>query len=157
MAGAVLAGQRDFIANARLWQRRMGGNLIQQTPFVASSMMRFEHRLGLLEACHQRALELAKGLGGLRGVRVHPAIPQTNMLHLHFELAAEAVNDARDAIAEVEKWWLLGSARPSDVPGWSYAELTVGDCLLKLDNTTVVQKFEQMLERARSTGAVVSK
>ncbi|HEY4081036.1 MAG TPA: beta-eliminating lyase-related protein [Burkholderiaceae bacterium] len=150
IAGAMLVGNADFIANARLWQRRMGGNLYQQTPLVASAMMRFEHRLGLLDACYQRALELARGLSGLGGVRINPAKPQTNMLHVHLDASAEALNEARDAIAESDKWWLFGAARPTEVPGWSCVEISVGDQLLKLDNAAVVARFSQLLEKARS-------
>lgn len=150
IAGAMLAGSENFIANAKLWQRRMGGNLYQQTPLVASAMMRFEHRLGLLEACRLRAVELARGLSGLTGVRINPAMPQTNMLHAHLEARAEALNDARDAVAKTEQWWLFGAARPTDVPGWSYVEISVGDQLLKLDNAMVVAQFARVLEKARS-------
>ena len=128
----------------------MGGNLYQQTPLVASSMMRFEHRLGMLDACHQRALELARGLGGMNGVRINPAQPHTNMLHLHLDAPADALNDARDAIAQNQQWWLFGAARPTEVPGWSTIELSVGDQLLKLDNAAVLERFEQVLKMARS-------
>ena len=150
MAGALLVGETAFIANAKLWLRRMGGNLYQQTPLVASSMMRFEHRLSLLDACHQRAVELAEGLSALPGVRVNPARPQTNMLHVHLDAPAEALNDARDALAEAEKCWLFGAARPSEVPGWSCFELTVGDQLLKLDNATVLPWYARVLDAART-------
>ena len=152
IAGALLVGEEAFIANAKLWQRRMGGNLFQQTPLVASSMMRFEQRLGLLDACHQRAVELAEGLSALPGLRVNPARPQTNMLHLHFDVEAEALNDARDAFAEAEKCWLFGAARATEVPGWCYVEMTVGDQLLKLDNAAVLPWFERVLEKARTQG-----
>ncbi|MBT9459507.1 MAG: threonine aldolase [Burkholderiaceae bacterium] len=148
-AGALLAGEPAFIANARLWQRRMGGNLVQQTSFVASAAMRFEQRLEILDACCGRARELALGLGGLNGVRINPATPHTNMLHLHVDAPAEALNEARDALAEAERCWLFGAARPSEVPGWSCIELNVGDQLLALDNATVLPLFERVLDRAR--------
>lgn len=152
MAGALLAGEADFIANARLWQRRMGGNLVQQTAFVASALMRFEERLAMLDACHRRAVDLAAGLAALDGLRINPAVPQTNMLHLHVDAPADALNNARDALAESEKYWLCGSARASEVPGWSYIELTVGDNLLALDNAVVLPMFGRWLAQARAAG-----
>ena len=147
MAGALLAGDAGFIANARLWQRRMGGNLFQQTPQVASAMMRFEQRLALLDSCHRRAQDLALAVSTLAGLRVNPAVPQTNMLHLHLDAPAEALNQARDELAEQERCWLFGMARPTEVPGWSCIELTVGDHLLGLDNAQVVALFERLLLR----------
>ena len=151
LAGALLAGDADFIANARLWQRRMGGNLVQQTPFVASALMRFDERLALLDACHRRAVDLATGLAAMKGLRVNPPKPHTNMFHLHLEAPADAVNEARDAIAEAQKCWLFGMARPSEVPGWSYVELTVGDNLLALDNAPVLALVEQLRARAAAS------
>ena len=150
MAGALLAGDAAFVANARIWQRRMGGNLYQQTPLVASAMMRFEQRLALLDSCHRRAQDLAPALSALPGVRVNPAVPQTNMLHLHLDAPADALNQARDDIAERDRCWLFGIARPSEVPGWSCIELTVGDHLLGLDNAQVLALFERLLLRARA-------
>jgi len=152
MAGALLAGETDFIANARLWQRRMGGNLYQQTPFVASAMMRLEKRLALLDDCRRRTLTLAVGLGALAGMRVNPTTPQTNMLHLHLDAPAEALNAARDALAETQQCWLFGPARASEVPGWSCVEISVGDRLLALDNASVLPLFAQVLGQAQAAG-----
>ncbi len=57
-AGAVLAGDDDFVAEARLWRRRMGGTLHQLAPFVASAAMRFDERLATMPALFERALTL---------------------------------------------------------------------------------------------------
>ena len=153
LTGALLAGGVAFIANARLWQRRMGGNLMQQTAPVASAMMRFEPRLALLGACYRRALELAAGLARVAGVRVNPALPQTNMMHIHFDAPADALTQARDALAQAEQCWLCGAAGPTEVPGWSVVELTVGDHLLGVDNARILPLFERLLALARSTDA----
>ena len=153
LSGALLAGDEDFIANAKLWQRRMGGNLVQQTATVASAMLRFEQRLALLDACYQRALRLATALSALTGLRVNPDTPQTNMMHIYFDASADALNDARDHLAETEKCWLCGLARPAEVPGWSYIELTVGDLLLQHDDAALVPLFERLLARAQGVSA----
>lgn len=153
MSGAMLAGDEAFIANAKLWQRRMGGNLVQQTATVASAMMRFEQRLKLLDACYQRALTLAAALSSLAGVRVNPCTPQTNMMHIYFDAPADALNDARDHLAKTEQCWLCGLARPCDVPGWSYVELTVGDCLLAHADGQVVPWFQRLLAQAQGVTA----
>lgn len=149
MAGALLAGEEDFVAHARLWQRRMGGNLYQQTPLVASAMMRFEQRLALLDACYQRTLGLAQALAALPGVRVNPAVPQGNMLHVHLDAPADALNEARDALAQAEGCWLMGAARPAEVPGWSIVEVTVGDNLLALEDAQVVGWLQRVLVQAQ--------
>lgn len=145
IAGAVLAGDEDFIANARLWQRRMGGTLIRQSPMVASAAMRFDSRLASMEACYQRTLTLAEGLRHINGIRINPAVPQINMLHIFFDRPADQLANKRDAIAISEKYWVIGNIRSAHVPGWSVTELYVGDTLLQLDNASVLPFFERLL------------
>ncbi|WP_028534485.1 threonine aldolase family protein [Paludibacterium yongneupense] len=149
IAGAVLAGDQAFIAQARVWQRRMGGVLVRQSPMVVSAAMRFDERLGLMDACYRRTLSLAQGLASIPGVRVNPARPQVNMLHLYFDAPAERVRRARDRLAEAEGCWLLGGVREADVPGWSVSELYVGDTLLGLDDAQVLPWYVRLLELAR--------
>lgn len=145
IAGAVLAGEPDFIAEAKLWQRRMGGTLVHQSPFIASAAMRLDTRLGQLDACYQRTLGLAQALAGVPGLRVNPAVPHSNMFHLYFDAPAETVLAARDRIAASEGRWVVGHVKPSEVPGWSSTELTVGDTLLELSNEQVVPDFAQLV------------
>ncbi|MDB5483250.1 MAG: threonine aldolase [Caulobacteraceae bacterium] len=145
IAGAILAGDEDFIGEARLWRRRMGGTLIHQSPMIASTAMRLDARLAQMDACYARALDLAAGLAGAPGLRVNPATPQTNMMHLYFDAPADAVLERRDAIAERDGVWVIGSAKPAEVPGWSVSELYVGDTLVELDNDEVVPRLRALL------------
>ncbi len=145
IAGAVLAGDEDFIAEARLWRRRMGGTLIHQSPMIASAAMRLEARLAQMDACHARALSLAEALAGTAGLRVNPATPQTNMMHLYIDAPAEAVLERRDQIAARDGVWLIGGARPAETPGWSLAEITVGDTLVEMDNDEVAPRLRELV------------
>ena len=146
IAGAVLAGDESFVAQARLWQRRMGGTLVHQSPMIASAAMQLDARLALMDALYQRTCSLAHGLAGLPGLRVNPATPHTNMLHLYFDAEPEALLDRRDAIAKDSGIWLLNRMRPADVPGWSYTELYVGDRLLDINNATLIPLFAQLAQ-----------
>lgn len=145
IAGAVLAGEADFIAEARVWRRRMGGTLIRQSPMIASAAMRLDARLAQMDACYARALSLADALSGVAGLKVNPPTPQTNMMHLYFEAPAEAVLERRDALAERDGVWLIGGAKPAEVPGWSVSELYVGDNLLALSDEAVASWFRGLL------------
>ena len=42
LAGAMLLGSAEFIAEARVWMRRHGGNLITLLPFAVSAQMNFQ-------------------------------------------------------------------------------------------------------------------
>jgi hypothetical protein len=104
---------------------------------IASAAMRFDERLALMDACRDRAVSLAKALSALPGVRVNPAVPHVNMMHLYLEADAEAVMQRRDAIAERDGVWVLGAARPAEAPGWCVVEVSVGDTLLEWGDEAV--------------------
>jgi threonine aldolase len=149
LSGALLAGSDDFVAQARLWRRRLGGTLYHLSPLVASAAMRFDERIALMPALYQRTLDFAAALAPLQALRVNPAVPQTNMLHLYFQGTAEAVADARDAIAERAGTWLFDAVRPAEVPGWSLTEIYVGDRLLQADIAGVITLFGQLDQMLR--------
>jgi threonine aldolase len=145
IAGAVLAGDEDFIAEARFWRRRMGGTLVHQSPMIASAAMRLEARLALMDACYARALSLAEALSGVSGLRVNPATPHTNMMHLYIAAPAEEVMERRDEIAERDGLWLVGGARPAEIPGWCVTEIYVGDALIDHDNELVLPRLRELV------------
>ena len=55
-AGALLAGSDAFVANARLWRKRMGGTLYRLSPLVAPAAMRVAERIALMPARYRRAV-----------------------------------------------------------------------------------------------------
>lgn len=144
LSGALLAGSEAFIAQARLWRSRFGGTLYHLSPMVVSAAMRFDERLALMPALYERALSLADGLQALRGLRVNPQRPHCNLFHLFFDAPADAVLEARDALAERSGCWLVDGVRPAEVPGWSVSELYVGDHLLRAGNERVIPLFENL-------------
>ena len=144
LAGAVLAGSEDCIAQARRWRRRMGGTLVHLSPLVASAAMRLDQRLALMPALLERTRALAAGLAPLDTLRVNPAVPPTNMFHLYFDAPADTVLALRDDIAAQAGIWLFDRVRPAEVPGWSLCEITVGDRLLAMANAPVIAAFAQL-------------
>jgi threonine aldolase len=155
LAGAMLLGDADFIAQARLWRRRLGGTLYHLSPMVVSAAMQFDERLARQPALLARARSLAEGLSTVAGLRVDPPVPHTNMLHLWFDAPADAVLDARDQIACETGCWLLGGLRAADVPGWSRCEWSVGNLLLDLADDQVLPLFERLCQAMRQDGGPV--
>src|SRR5919201_463039 len=80
IAGAALAGPAGFIAEARIWQRRHGGNLVQLYPFVLSARASLRRRLDKFGGYCQRAQAVPRVLTAIPGVSVKPDPPQTNMM-----------------------------------------------------------------------------
>jgi threonine aldolase len=148
IAGALLAGSAEFVGNARLWRRRMGGTLIHLSPLIASAAMQFDQRLALMDACYARTIALAETLNRIPGVRTLPGVPQVNMLHVFFDAPMEALLEARDQMAQKTGCWLLGHAGRADVPGWSRTELYIGDCALRLSDEKLAPLFEELMSIA---------
>jgi threonine aldolase len=143
-AGAMLAGDEAFVANARLWRRRLGGTLYHMSPMVAAAAMRFDERLACMPALYQRTLALASALGRRALLRVNPQVPQANMLHLYLAAPADAVAQARDALAQERGCWLFDNVRSADVPGWSVTEIYIGDRLLQVDDAQLMPLFDRL-------------
>ncbi len=152
MAGAMLLGDTGFIAEARVWQRRHGGNLVQMLPFVASAAMRFDERIAHMPAWFERAKTFAKTMAAVDQLLVNPNPPQANMLHLHFPVATTALEFARDKIAAEEQCW-LGAPRASDLPNWSAMEIYVGENLMGLSDDYVAAQYAKLLAMARTAPA----
>jgi threonine aldolase len=156
LAGAMLVGPEDFVAEARIWRRRHGGTLVQLHPFVASAAMRFDAQLAKMPAYRARALELASGLSTIAGIVVDPQPPQVNLFHVHFAVPAAALAEARDQIAAEDGAWLAQRIGPGNTPGWSSTEIYVGDNLLRHDNSTLVPLFAKLIGLAHSHARAAS-
>jgi threonine aldolase len=150
IAGAMLLGPEDFIAEARVWRRRHGGTLVQLHPLVASAAMRFDTQLAKMPAYRARALEFAAGLSTIAGIVVDPQPPQVNLFHLHFAVPPAALTAARDQLAAEDGAWLAQRIGPGNTPGGSSTEIYVGDNLLVHGNPTVVPLFARLIELADS-------
>jgi threonine aldolase len=132
IAGAVLAGPKDFISEAKIWQRRHGGNLISLYPYVFSADNSFETRIGRMGQYHQKAKEIAKILSSFPGVKVTPDPPHINMMGLMIPATADQLNQAVLEMALEQSIDLFHEFRPSATPGTCWTEITVGDAALEL-------------------------
>ncbi|WP_269531363.1 low specificity L-threonine aldolase [Chitinimonas sp. BJYL2] len=148
--GAMLLGSEDFIARARVWMARMGGNVWQRLPYVVSAAMQFDARLAQLPACVQRARELALVLGAMDGVAVNPPVPQVNMFHLHLPFSEATVVAARNRLAQEDGIWLFGGAQAADKLEHAYVEWYVGDQLLAASDAQVRDAMACFLDYCRA-------
>jgi threonine aldolase len=150
VAGAALAGPADFIAEARVWMRRHGGNLIHMYPMTLSAEQGLDLRLDRVGEYHAKAVEIAEVLAGLPGVRVVPDPPHTNMMHVFFEAELDRLTDAKDVVAREHDVAVFGGLDPTGVPGIQRLELTVGDATLAFTADEVRSFFQALLAVARA-------
>lgn len=149
LSGSMLCGPGDFISEARVWLRRHGGNLYQLHPYVVSAKIGFEKRViergGRFQAYYERAISLATALKEFPEIILKPAVPQTNMMHLYFRAPVDVLVDARNRVAQEDSFWLGNLFFSSEIPGFSFMEITIGDAALKLSNTEVTEVFRKFL------------
>ncbi len=114
ISGAMLLGNSEFVAEARVWLRRMGGNLYSVLPYAVSSWKGFrenclagDNNLYSNAAFVNRQQKLARVINSLSAddvvssvVQFDPATPETNMIHGYVKASLEDCNKALD---EVEK------------------------------------------------------
>ncbi|HEY1353009.1 MAG TPA: beta-eliminating lyase-related protein [Ktedonobacteraceae bacterium] len=150
IAGSLLAGPADVIAEARIWQRRHGGNLIHLYPYVLSARKGLHERLGQMEAYHAKAREIASLLSPHPEITIRPDPPHTNMLHLFLRCARARVEAAALEIARERGIWLFSWLASTVVPDVVRVEWTVGEATLDVSDQEIVEIFQQLLERARS-------
>lgn len=78
--GAVLAGSKAFIAEARRYKQMFGGAMRQAGVAAAGCLHALDHQVERLVEDHARARRLAEGLAGVPGVRVRTPRPETNIV-----------------------------------------------------------------------------
>lgn len=148
IAGCALAGPGDVIAEARIWQRRHGGNLVHLYPYVLAARAGMAARLPKMAAYVAKAQEVAARIGALAGVEIVPDPPQTNMMHAYLRGDQAKLEAAGQAIARERRVWLFGKLQASPVPGWSLFEINIGDGALELSADEIGSLFEELFARA---------
>ena len=132
LAGAVVAGPSDVVAEARRWRSRHGGTLFTLAPFALSGLRGLRLLLPRMAEYHQRAVE-ARGRFQERGFRIVPSPPHTNAFQLYIDRPAEEVNERVLAHLERDHTALVspltrarcrprhGRSSPWERPRWSGA------------------------------------
>ncbi len=148
IAGAALAGPADLITEARVWQRRQGGNLVRLFPYVLSARKSLAERLGRIEAYVAHAQAVAAALASLPELTLLPNPPQTNMFHLFIRGERAALERALLEIAAETGVWLFHPLRPCQLPGHWMAEWVVGDAGLDVSPEETAGLLRAVLGRA---------
>ncbi|MCO6500989.1 MAG: low specificity L-threonine aldolase [Vicingus serpentipes] len=142
MSGAMLVGDESFIEEAKIWQRRHGGNLYQQFPFVVYAKYVFEHRLPKMKAYYEKAKDLARVLDEFEGITLKPNQPQINMFHIFLNGDLDQLLAARNRVAKEKGLWLINALVPTQLPGCYNSEIAIGDAGLDLTTDELREAFE---------------
>jgi len=145
LAGSMLLGEEDVVAEARAWRQRHGGTLYQLWPYAAAGLAGLRLRLPRMGAYVAHAQAIAAALTGVEGVQVVPDPPQTPMMHLHLRTSAATVTAGVRRMATEERLWTWGGSSPTDTPGTRRVELYVGDATLAFTPAEVAAAVRALL------------
>ncbi len=79
-AGSVLLGSREFIDEARVWRKRLGGGMRQVGILAAAGLVALSESPERLHEDHQNARTLAYGVANLPGVAIDLNTVATNIV-----------------------------------------------------------------------------
>ena len=153
VSGAALAGPAEFVAQAKTWRHRYGGQLFEQWPAALSALAGLDRELPRLEGYvgHAKlvAAALTEALAELPGARVFPEVPHTHQFQVWLPFPAEALNEAGTLLAEETRQSVFGMWREPGLPGISCTEMTIADSGLEWTAEDVRAGVGAFLARVR--------
>ena len=102
--GSMLLGEKDFIAAARVWRKRLGGGMRQVGILAAAGLIALTESPKRLPVDHENAKRLAEGVADLPGVAIDAERVQTNIVL--FDVSATEKTSA-DICAALKKAGIL--------------------------------------------------
>jgi threonine aldolase len=129
--GSILAGPRDLIAQARLYRKRLGGGMRQAGVLAAAGLVALEQTPPKLAEDHANARLLAEGLANLRGVRVEPAVPATNIVI--FDIAGTGLPAAELSRRLKQRGVLINPISPTALRAVTHYDVSRADCVRALE------------------------
>ncbi|MGW7069583.1 threonine aldolase family protein [Streptomyces sp. NPDC054855] len=153
LSGAVLAGPRTLVDEARTWRHRYGGLVFQQFPAAVAALLGLKNTLPRLPDYVSHARVVADALregfaaAGVPWSRVHPERPHTHQFQVWLPYDAEALSEAALGQAEETKTQLFGRWFPDGPPGLSVTEVTVTEAGLEWTSDDVNDAVAEFVRR----------
>lgn len=79
-AGSILLGSQEFIREARIWRKRLGGGMRQIGILAAAGLIALEDGPDRLHEDHANARRLAEGLAEIEGISIDVEKVRTNIV-----------------------------------------------------------------------------
>jgi threonine aldolase len=144
VAGAALAGPKAFIDEARGWQWRHGGRLVQQYPMIVSARLGLQRYLPRVPEYCARARAIAEILAQFENVSVTPNPPPTNMMHVYVRGPRERLRERALQISHETGIWMPAGWNTTPMPEWTMFELSCGDGSLDISDGDVRDVFGRL-------------
>ncbi len=146
IAGALLVGDIDFTQESKVWKQRYGGNLISLYPYIISADVYFDQRVEKMDQYYRDAKDLATRFNSCHAVTTIPAVPVSNMFHVHFEASKEEMEPILKDIMESSKVGISSYVRGTSDHSCTF-EISVGDQYESITENQLNSVFGMLNER----------
>jgi len=96
--GSLLVGSKQFITQARVYRKALGGGMRQAGVLAAAGLYALEHNVTRLPEDHEKASYLARELSGVRGFDIDLETVQTNIIIIGAEKAGRSPEEMLAAL-----------------------------------------------------------
>ncbi|PGS56540.1 low specificity L-threonine aldolase [Bacillus sp. AFS041924] len=149
IAGAILAGDANFINESKIWKRRHGGDLISLYPYIISADYNFNQRANRMEQYYKNAVELAELFNSCYVIHTVPTVPVSNMFHVHYNAPIEKIKHIIQSIQEETKIGITGNLRPVNEEV-CYCEISIGDQYSTISKEALHGLFKKLNDEMKS-------
>lgn len=150
VAGAILAGDKAFTDESKIWKRRYGGDLISLYPYIVSANYYFDENEQRMTQYYHDALELAVFFNSCEAVSTIPPLPVSNMFHVHIQASREKVEPILIELYEETSFGLTGYLKEVTQKSCCF-EVNVGNQYAILSKEKLKQVFQLLDEKLRKS------
>lgn len=122
--GSILLGSKDFIDEARIWRKRLGGGMRQVGVLAAAGLIALDEGSRRLHEDHANAKRLAEGIVTIKGIEIDVETVETNIVI--FDIAGTGKN-AADIVAALRDKGVLAIGFGSKIRLVTHLEITDHD------------------------------
>ncbi|MFE0526292.1 threonine aldolase family protein [Micromonospora parva] len=148
VGGAALAGDTALVAEARVWRRRLGGDVYDAWPLALTALHGLDTLLPRLPAHREHAVAIVAAINADGVARAFPDPPQTPLFHVHLPVGPDAAMRAADALLAADGVELFGRVRSAPDPDRCSFEVSVGENAMDLTPDEVVTFLHELLRHA---------
>ncbi|MCG5441357.1 beta-eliminating lyase-related protein [Micromonospora sp. NIE79] len=148
VGGAALAGDTALVAEARVWRRRLGGDVYDAWPLALTALHGLDTLLPRMPAHREHAVAIAAAINADGVARAFPDPPQTPLFHVHLPVGPDAAMRAADALLAADGVELFGRVRSAPDPDRCSFEVSVGENAMDLAPDEVATFIRELLRHA---------
>jgi threonine aldolase len=148
LGGAMLVGDEEFVAIAKAWRHRYGGQVFMQWPTILSARIGLDVELPRLPDYVAHAKVVAGALATLPDATVTPNPPHTHQFQLWLPHSAKVLNEATLEMVEQDRVRFVGGWSDQPPGDLSMAEVTVEASALEWTADDVIAAGTVLLKRA---------